>query len=608
MSTIRHEDQIRFSAPPEAVWEMVAQTDRLNREMGIPPISFSFNPREAGGTEIWATITIGGLTVKYREHPFEWVVPQFHSIRRTFQRAPFSEIRGGVQLRPDGEGTIATVWAEIDSINTISIPLCKVIAFKSCSDFIKTARHFDQVLSGKSDNPYPKHSSKPPVNLERLNLVCEKIAQIGKCPEVVQRLKQYLVFAPPEDTIASRPYELADRWGYPRKVVLETCLLAARSGLLDLRWRVLCPECRGAKDVKSELNLITNEVHCGTCNIQFNAEFDRSVEVFFQVAKSIRNVTDITYCVGGPGLLPHIVAQWVLNPGEVRDVITNLPIGNYRLCSLQADNKIDIAISQTGYGSATLVVQHGNRKSTLKWIGDQSISPNAKWTLENRSRETVILRLEIPQWTAKAVTAAEVTSLQAFRDQFSSEVLSPGTEMAVRQVCLLFSDLKGSTALYREQGDAPSYRTVREHFTLMRTIIDRNEGAIVKTIGDAVMACFMDPAHGVRAAIEIQKEASDLEDGLVIKLGLHFGPAIAVNANDLLDYFGQTVNIAARLQRESEGGDLVMVASALKDEAVNSVLNEFSAKEEWFVASLRGLEGQMELVRIRPNLKNTLSL
>ena len=94
---------------------------------------------------------------------------------------------------------------------------------------------------------------------------------------------------------------------------------------------------------------------------------------------------------------------------------------------------------------------------------------------------------------------------------------------------------------------------------------------------------------------------------MVVKLGLHFGPAIAVNANDLLDYFGQTVNIAARLQRESEGGDLVMVASALKDEAVNSILNEFSAKGELFVASLRGLEGQMELVRIRPDLKKTIS-
>ncbi len=605
MTTIRHDNQIQFTAPPEAVWELVAQTDKLNREMGIPPISFHFDPRKAGGTEAWATMEIAGFRVKYREHPFEWVVSKFHTVRRTFQKAPFTEIRGGVRLRPNIGGTLVEVWAEIDAANAISIPICQAIAFKSCGDFIKTARQFDLVLSGKSDNPYPKHSKKPPVTHDRLNQICDKLLVDTEYAEIIQRLKEYLVFAPPEDTIAIRPYELADRWGYARKEVLETCLRAARHGILDLRWRVLCPECRGAKEIKGKLSEITNTVHCKTCNIPFNADFDRSVEVFFQVAKSIRNVSDITYCVGGPGLSPHILAQWVIQPKEHRTVNVSLPSGRYQLRSLQVKNSADIVVSDFR-GVATQVqleILPGNPGGALKLLGSESVANEAEWIFDNGTDEVIVLRLEIPEWIAKAVTAAEVSAMQAFRDQFGSEVLSPGTEMAVRHVCLLFSDLKGSTALYRDQGDAPSYHVVREHFDLMQKIIARNGGAIVKTIGDAVMACFVDPAHAVRAAMEIQSEADSLKGGLAIKLGLHFGPAIAVNANEVLDYFGQTVNIAARLQRESRGSDLVMAASTLEDESVSEALKDYPVTQETFSANLRGVEPQMDLVRIQLNVK-----
>jgi class 3 adenylate cyclase len=210
----------------------------------------------------------------------------------------------------------------------------------------------------------------------------------------------------------------------------------------------------------------------------------------------------------------------------------------------------------------------------------------------------VVLRLETAAWSADVATAALVTSQQAFRDLFSSEVLAPGMELSVQQVCVLFSDLKGSTELYRRIGDAPSYRAVRDTFDLMRRLIGAHGGAVVKTIGDAVMAVFADSADGLAAALAIQSEAPEaLPQALPIKLGLHWGPAIVVNANDVLDYFGQTVNLASRLRDESRGGDVVFSAALLEDARVANVLAERGATVEPFEARLRGLVEPMAAVR-----------
>ena len=112
--------------------------------------------------------------------------------------------------------------------------------------------------------------------------------------------------------------------------------------------------------------------------------------------------------------------------------------------------------------------------------------------------------VERRDWVADALTAHQVTALQAFRDMFSDEVLRPGDEVAIGTVTLMFTDLKGSTALYDRVGDAQAFHMVREHFAVLAKAVREHDGAIVKTIGDAVMAAFADPAQAVRAALAIQ--------------------------------------------------------------------------------------------------------
>ena len=169
----------------------------------------------------------------------------------------------------------------------------------------------------------------------------------------------------------------------------------------------------------------------------------------------------------------------------------------------------------------------------------------------------------------------------------------------------MFTDLKGSTALYERIGDAAAYHLVRDHFAFLAAEVRASEGAIVKTIGDAVMAAFAEPAAAVRAALAIQAHVAkfNAEHGseagrgdIIIKLGLHKGPCIVVTLNERLDYFGGTVNLAARLQGRSDGGDIVLSAALLAEPEVKALLAGHRLSEE--SAAIKGFAAPVPYYRI----------
>ena len=180
----------------------------------------------------------------------------------------------------------------------------------------------------------------------------------------------------------------------------------------------------------------------------------------------------------------------------------------------------------------------------------------------------------------------------------------------MRNVALLFTDLKGSTAMYEKIGDATAYSVVRDHFDYLFGVIEKHSGAVIKTIGDAVMAAFSRPVDALEAALEMQERVAELNKNLspkpavVLKIGIHAGPSIAINGNGIMDYFGTTVNVAARVQNESAGGDVVVTEGILCDPAARAALDKRRcAKDEPFEISLKGLSEVFKLRRLTPGPK-----
>jgi class 3 adenylate cyclase len=173
--------------------------------------------------------------------------------------------------------------------------------------------------------------------------------------------------------------------------------------------------------------------------------------------------------------------------------------------------------------------------------------------------------------------------------------------LAIRDIALLFTDIRGSTALYQRIGDLNAFQLVQQHFDLLRETTVRHGGAIVKTIGDAVMAAYPDAARAVGAALEMRGaierfNAAQPERPVSLKIGLHHGAAIAVTLNDELDYFGQTVNIASRVQEMADAEEIWITEEVWRYPGVPALLGPYPAERR--TAEFRGIERPMTVVRI----------
>ncbi|HET8632269.1 MAG TPA: adenylate/guanylate cyclase domain-containing protein, partial [Thermomicrobiales bacterium] len=295
---------------------------------------------------------------------------------------------------------------------------------------------------------------------------------------------------------------------------------------------------------------------------------------------------------------PHVVAQQLLAPGEERALTLPLEAGRYRLRTLALPGGQALTVAADGADAAAFVAGPNG------WPGEEPrLTPRPTLHLCNASGREQLFILERTAWSDQAATAADVTTLQAFRDLFSAEALRPDQPIAVGSMAVLFTDLRDSTRLYRQIGDAPAFGLVLDHFDVLRGAVAAEGGAVVKTIGDAVMAVFRHPAAALRAALAAQRALAAPAGAarpLVLKVGVHYGPCIAVTLNDRLDYFGSTVNIAARLEALSTGADVVISAAVRDDPEVAALLGA-GPQAAPLDAALKGLDGErIALWRVTP--------
>lgn len=568
-------------SPPEAIWPFLADTNRFNRDTGIPEIrrvlSQVMNRRLA--------FSLFGMNIEWDEFPFEWVRPHGFSILRRYHTGPIEEVHAEAELKRTPAGGTHLVYAIRARARGLVGRL--VIPFKVG---FRTRRNFDRVFEGydrlASEGRTFSDGSNPfvfaPAGAKRLASLSEELAVQGVARDLVEKLAGFLEHADDLTLARIRPYLIADRWKRPRREVLELCLRAVRVGLLDARWDVLCPLCRGAKKTGHGLAEIDESAHCDACEVDFVATFDRSIEVTFRPHPSVRPVESREYCIGGPQLTPHIVSQQSVPPGAERAVQTLLEPGAHRVRAPGIPGEATFRVALSGAADVSVRLEESGWKTD-----DVPVAPDAAVRLANRTATARLFIVERSEWSTLAATAAEVTTLQVFRDLFGREALRPDVRLGVESVTVLFTDLRGSTRLYREIGDAPAFGQVMKHFDVLRAEVDREGGSLVKTMGDAVMAVFRRPLGGVRAFLNANRK---LAAPLVLKGGIHSGPALAVNQNDQLDYFGSTVNLASRLESLALGGDLVASEAVAGDPEVRELLAKTDV--ERFEAEVRSFEGR----------------
>jgi class 3 adenylate cyclase len=585
----------KFASPPAAIWPSMADTARFNEAAALPKHEIIETPRADGSVDFAGRLRKGPVTICWQERPVNWISEQWFEHCRDFRNGPFRSLCATFELTPEGGGSRG-VYKLVAVPSGILGRLLLAGGFleKAGRTFAKLAAEADSFAQGQ--RPEPFDYDPPPVDVATQGRVAQMAKAIDATPNghgLGKRLADYVLKAQEVDLWQVRPLKLAREWQIGQREAVELCLQAVQAGLLELRWDLLCPRCRVAKSSSASLDQMPTGAHCSSCNIDYGRDFAKNVEASFRPAPSVRDVAAGQYCLFGPMSTPHIRLHITVEAGATREVKALLRPGNYRLRTLEPGPELEIAWAGGGFPEVVI-------EDTAVRVGSAATPGFVR--LVNRTRRPLTFIAEDRAWVQDALTADRITTLQAFRDLFASEALRPGDDVGVAKIALMFTDLKSSTAFYEKVGDAHAYRVVRDHFAFLAAIIREHDGAIVKTIGDAVMAAFSDPAKAVRAAIAIQEQVNRFNaghggDAIIIKLGLHAGPCIAVTLNDRLDYFGSTVNLASRLQGESTGGDIVLSAGMAGDPAVAEVLKDQNLSRE--SVDIRGFDRAIAFCRLR---------
>jgi class 3 adenylate cyclase len=598
MPVVEREWEWHFAASPEALWPLVADTAKIGEANGFPRYTVVDTPRPDGSVERIASARRFGMTVSWEEGVPEWVAGRRYTHERRFRSPLIRRLASRILLDPEPGGARLRYRMTLEAAWPIALAL-------RLGGMRRVGRTLDQLFRDAASfaatqlvpEPAAPHQASPIVR-RRVEACAKDMAAHGH--HAAHQLADHLLAAPETDLERMRPRALARRWGVGARAAIETCLAAVQEGLLTLRWDLVCPQCRGAKLTAPALDQLPQGAHCSTCNIDYERDFAQNVEVTFEPAATVRELGSGAYCLASPLLAEHIKVQQRLGPGERATIETTLPDGTYRVRTVEPGGSREFAVIDGRCPSVALTAEG----PVLGASGDPG-----RIEARNDATTAATLVIEDRRWSQDVLTAHEATTMQAFRDLFANAVLRPGDQVAIGRIAFLFTDIKSSTDLYNRVGDARAYAFVREHYAVLTRAVREHDGAVVKTIGDAVMAAFTDPVKALHAALAIRDaitafnrrlaaEAGAEGVAILVKIGLHSGACIAVTLNDRLDYFGSTVNLAARVQNESGGGDIVLSDVMAAEPGVAEHLAALGAYPE--TARIKGFAEPVALRRIPP--------
>jgi class 3 adenylate cyclase len=423
----------------------------------------------------------------------------------------------------------------------------------------------------------------------RLDTITNDLIAQGLDRAAVEQLVGWVRTADDADLGRIQVCERARAWSIPEDTLLRVCLHATRAGLLDLSWDVVCPHCRGSEG-HGRLGALPADAACDSCSIVFGTDQDNVVEITFRVHRSIREVQTRSFCSAEPAHKSHVRIQRALAPGASVEVAPALEPRRYRL-RLHGEE---------AYGYLDV----GSGGSVLEWKAtdapiERPAAPSPKLVLTNDRGEDTRFILEEAQWSDVALRPGRLLSFQEFRDLFSEEYLGADVQLAIGEQTILFTDMVGSTALYASRGDPAAFVEVRKHFADVFALIGEHRGAVVKTIGDAAMGAFNDPLDAVRCARAIHGRFPPgcTHSVARLRISLNTGPCIAVKLNANIDYFGGTVNVAAKLQALAESWQIAMSAATYAAPGVAAWLAEQGAVLEDCVYQSKALTDEVKVKR-----------
>ncbi|WP_445666516.1 DUF5939 domain-containing protein [Fodinibius sp. AD559] len=564
----------QINALPQEIWPFITDTNRLFKDLKQPSIQKAHITQSVDQDLIQLSYNGINRYEVWEEEPYEWEYPFRFGVVRHYQSGAYKDLKIQIDLKENEKGSrlIVKLWA---------IPRNKLLSFWTTLKLKTLVRRrlknvidtYDQLAT--SDRHHYEIAKKKGLvrgGEKRLQQIKEELYNSQVDAAVLERLINFIRRADDLELQQISPLKLAEQWELSEEKVFEVFIHAAKANLLNFNWDLYCPSCRSIQESVKTLNQIHEPIYCDKCEKEFKVNFNKTVQLSFIPHPLVRKINKDQYCIRGPQQKSHVLLQQYLKPSQKRYLMADLPSGEYILRSTQSkgaamvhvdkdgDDTVHVNISPTGFAGEEVYIAN---------------SPNL--SIENTTDKNQLITLERKSWSLHGVSAARATSSQLFRNLFGDEVLRKGEKISVNNLTLMFTDLFDSTGMYNDEGDDKAVGQVIDHFEILHQAVAKENGAIVKTIGDSVMAVFCEPVQALQAYMRAQKMISDddrFTDDFQLKAGIHHGSCVAVNLNTRIDYFGSTVNIASRFVDYASEKELIISQKVFDNHSLQQKLEE----------------------------------
>lgn len=588
---------LRIDSPrtdPDATWKLVGDSDFLNRMATNPPLDYNIQPEEGGFPELRGVIYgPGPIRHRFQESDLYWVHGQRFRQVREIQGPLLKHSHYEAVLTPDGDGVRTELRLELTPANWLVGMPTRMVQERNLACWNRLLR----------DLPAPGQTGQGPA-LRRLSdgvqAALRRWRERGASERIATAITAMFERARPWELQELRPSVLAKKWMMNPRELLVNFLEGTQAGVFELYWSVRCPRCQGGVSMGRSLSNLADHADCSSCRVEFQTDLETTVEILFAAPAELRPSSEQAFCTLYPAGRPEVLAMMILQPGAEERFSLELPAGSCKLGIGGAKPDQVLEVGEEGEVAWQWSSVEGPPSAKLK-------AGKVEFTLQNPSRERVRVDLALRRSGTQGTSAAFLATMPEYRERFGPQVLAPDIRISVQAVAILFTDLTGSAALYHEQGDASAFRFVHEHFAILSRAVTENGGVCVKTIGDALMAAFHQPDQAVQAAFQMLQNFDDWVGSWAfsrrpgLKVGIHYGPAMAVHTDNAgLDYFGGTVNLAARAQGKAEGGAVIWTESVHSEPLVQKLLKARGLEVHSFEAPVKGLPQPMTFHQTSP--------
>ncbi len=563
----------------EDLWPYVSNTDRINCAVGVPSVVYQTARDERGRLRKYGEFRMAGLQIGWEEHPFEWVEGQRLGILREFTKGPFEWFLSIVELIPLASGgTKLRHTVRINPRGLVGRLVATMeVTVKGKRALDRVYGRIDQSVTGQLSNapttdPFiePQRLSKS--GLQRLETRLDALAKHGIDPVTIEHFTEFLRDAPAQELGRIRPLAVARNYGLDGQQFVVSCLYAAREGLLNIGWDILCPTCRISARVTDTLKEIQQHERCEVCDLDFEVDMANSLELIFRAHPEIRAADVGTYCIGGPEHSPHVVVQIRLAPGERAELSPVLSEGEYVLRSAQLDSVHRLRV----------LPLKGTTRGEIG-LSPEMIGPSAHHlragrivlAITNDYDHEIVVRLERRIPLKDVFTAAQAAALPAFRDLFPEESFQSGRLLNVATVTLLAVDLADVDRLFDELGDAEVYTRVERFQQLVDHNVRLHSGALVHSLGTGALCAFDAPQEAISAVLSLHNDLNrPTNRDLQLHAGIHRGTVLATSEAGHLGYFGATTRITETLARQAQPGEVLLTETIAADPLVAALIEQ----------------------------------